>query len=496
MKTELFQRFYKLGETEQRNYLIGLLQVLPVKRHRHGKYDEPNNSRRQCSIAFTVPDGQGSLVRVCKKTFMDIFGITTQKIATLVMKKKSGVTTFVDERGGKRGDSKYSVTERKLVREHINSFPQEVSHYCRTQNGTEKKYLSPDLNIYKLYRAFKLKYPDTTISHRYYYRVFKKDFPNLSFKQPRMDTCKTCDLLNLKSKSSNEEGRKAKVELELHHRKTEAAFQTVKDDFRGSTMPGSDTCTVTMDLQKVFPLPKLTHSAMYYSRQLSCFNFGIHIADSGDGIMCIWHEGQFGRGANQMASSLLQAINSGLLSTYKKKLTIWSDNCAGQLKNKIMLFTYMFLVAIGHFDVIDHKFLISGHSFSASDRDFALIEKRGKKSRIQTVDDVIKVIEEARPSQPFKILNLGEKECYDFNSLASRMINTAKLKISEVSWLRITKDNISKVFYKHTFNTMAPFTEMKILKPGYTQRDLVSLELQPIPKVVALNENKRKIYWM
>lgn len=101
MKTELFQRFHKLGETEQRNYLIGLLQVFLVKCRRHGEYDKPNNSRRQCFIAFTVPDGQGSFVRICKKTFMDIFGITTQKIATLVMKNKSGVTTFVNERDGK-----------------------------------------------------------------------------------------------------------------------------------------------------------------------------------------------------------------------------------------------------------------------------------------------------------------------------------------------------------------------------------------------------------
>lgn len=132
-----------------------------------------------------------------------------------------------------------------MVREHINSFLREVRHYCRTQTGTEKEYLSSDLNIYKLYRAFQMKYPDTTISHRYYYRVFVKDFPNLSFKQPRMDTCKTCDLLNLNSKIINEEGRKAKVELELHHRKTEAAFKAIKDEFRGSTMPGSDNCTVT-----------------------------------------------------------------------------------------------------------------------------------------------------------------------------------------------------------------------------------------------------------
>lgn len=352
--------------------------------------------------------------------------------------------------------------------------------------------MCPDLNILKLYRAFELKYPNTNISRRYYYRVFVKDFPNLSFKLPRMDTCKTCDLLSLKAKGNSEEGRKAKVELELHHRKTEKSFAAVKEDFQNSTMPGSDTCTLTMDLQKVFPLPKLTHSSMYYSRQLSCFNFGMHVADTADGIMCVWHEAESGRGGNQMASCLLQAINLEYLATYKRKLTIWSDNCAGQLKNRMMLFTYIYLIATGHFDIIDHKFLLSGHSFSASDRDFALIEKQAKCAQMQTMDDVLKVIKNARPSKPFKVISMGEHAFFDFATPATEMINTTKLKISEASWIRITKDDIAKVFIKKSFSTMEPFQAIRVLKPGYTVRDIISLELNALSEKIELNANKVK----
>lgn len=43
---------------------------------------------------------------------------------------------------------------------------------------------------------------------------------------------------------------------------------------------------------------------------------------SDDGIMCVWHEGQSGRGENEMASCLLQALNSGLSNTYKCKLCV------------------------------------------------------------------------------------------------------------------------------------------------------------------------------
>ncbi|KAL4131484.1 hypothetical protein QTP88_008792 [Uroleucon formosanum] len=85
---------------------------------------------------------------------------------------------------------------------------------------------------------------------------------------------------------------------------------------------------------------------------------------------------QSGRRGNQIALCLMQAINSGHLSFYKRHLTVWSDNCAGQLKNRMLLFLCIWLVANGTFDTIEHTFFISGYSYSASDRDFATIEKR------------------------------------------------------------------------------------------------------------------------
>ncbi|PSN30187.1 hypothetical protein C0J52_26292 [Blattella germanica] len=63
----------------------------------------------------------------------------------------------------------------------------------------------------------------------------------------------------------------------------------------------------------------------------------------------------------------------------------------------------------GIFDRIEHKFLTSGHSFSSSDRDLALIEKRAKYSKIQTVEDVKTVIAVARPSTPYWVLDTSEK---------------------------------------------------------------------------------------
>lgn len=69
-------------------YLMGLIEILPIQRRRHGAYEDAAMSRRQVSVSFTVPDGKGSHKRVCKKTFMNIFGIQSSKKIELLIKKK------------------------------------------------------------------------------------------------------------------------------------------------------------------------------------------------------------------------------------------------------------------------------------------------------------------------------------------------------------------------------------------------------------------------
>lgn len=61
---------------------------------------------------------------------MNIFGISSQKLATIVWKKKAGDIVFKDKRGGPTS-FKYTHHDRQLVKNHINSFPE--SHYGRAK---------------------------------------------------------------------------------------------------------------------------------------------------------------------------------------------------------------------------------------------------------------------------------------------------------------------------------------------------------------------------
>ena len=60
---------------------------------------------------------------------MDIFGLGRSRLDTIVNKIKSGAMIIKDKRGGKRYQ-KFSDDDRQMIRDHINSIPREVRHYC------------------------------------------------------------------------------------------------------------------------------------------------------------------------------------------------------------------------------------------------------------------------------------------------------------------------------------------------------------------------------
>lgn len=464
---------------------MGLIIVHPVKRRRKSTVEDA--SRKQASVSYTLPTGDGNIAHVCKVTFMEVFGITRRRTLTLVTAKKSGEVVYVEKRGNKVKNRKYTEEDEQCVITHINAFPRDESHYSRARSS--KEYLSQDLSINSLYKSFKLAYPDKNISHRFYFKTFKSKFPNLSFKTPRTDTCSTCDLLNTEIKCQPGDNT-IKKKLELHHRKAERSRAEMKKDHVNSQLPSSDTCTISIDLQQVLSIPALTHTQMYYLRQLSCYNLGIHVGDNNNVLLSMWHEAIHSRGANEIASCLLKAVEANIMCG-KKKLIVWSDNCSGQNKNQMLIYLWLYLIAKGYLDEVNHKFLIVGHSYLSCDRDFALIERKKKKAKCEVPLDLVRVMVEARDKNPFTVRLMQPEDFFDFKTGSRACLNTKKLEISKVQWLCLSKDRPEKVLTKAAFSELEEFHEVNVFKKGVTMDTIVS-SLKPLPPVNGLSEDKKK----
>ena len=100
-------------------------------------------------------------------------------------------------------------------------------------------------------------------------------------------------------------------------------------------------------------------------------------------------------------------------------LQLW-DSCNRHSHDRMLLFIYIWFVTNSTFDTIEHKFLKSGHSYSASD--FITIEKRAKRCKLCNVDNVKRAIPSSRLDRPFKFIDMGKITYFDlYNTLNTQI---------------------------------------------------------------------------
>lgn len=471
---------YKLSDEQQGTYLMNRIDVIPVQRRRHGQYEDTADSKRQCTMTYTVPSNTG-LVQVCAKTFKDIFSLTNRRLQTLNGKKKLGHVAYSDGRGktpsSHKHKQKYTDDDWNLVREHIQSFPRQESHYGR--NKSSREYLSSDLNFHRMHIAFTGKHPESKVEYRFYQRVFRKCFPNLYFGLPKTDTCRVCDMLQCKIKvNETATGQfSIRTQLTLHQKKAQKALGLLTKSMNESQLPASDLCCLSMDLQQVMFCPTLTHSNMFYSRQLSNYNLCVHLGDNNKSYMCMWHEAIAGRGGNEIASCFFKVLKGAI--TAKNKIELWCDNCVAQNKNRMLLMAVIYLVARGCFKTIDIKYLVSGHSYMPCDRDFGVIEKRKRKCTPMVPEEVQEVVRSARVTNPFTVLAMKEEDFFDFGKVADRFLNTTKLQLTKLSWIRVCVDNPTSILVKKSFNEIEEWSECLVFKKSHNLQQVKTLENLP-----------------
>lgn len=375
-KIRFYNNYHNITYDEQSALLKSLMKISEVGRRRDCRNDA--TSRRTCTFKYTIDD-----LEVCRLTFIDTFQITKRRVETIQNKIKNNIDTPIDGRG-KHRNRPHAIPNlvRRMIRQHIDSFPRQLSHYSR--KNSEKECLSPDLSLSKMYSLFIELNPDVKASKTLYEEVFTKEF-NLRFGVPRSDTCKYCDMnyIKLISAKTEEERKNIEIQSNLHHSKADQAYKQLKQD-ADIARKNKNIIVLCVDLQQVLFCPNLTHSSIFYQRQLSNYNFAIHDMGSNDVTMCLWHECQAKRGSTEIASCILKYVVDRFTIMQpgeQRKLIIWSDRCVGQNNNWRVLNLYALLVQSRYFSEINQKFLCSGHSFLPCDRDFALIEKKKKIQR-------------------------------------------------------------------------------------------------------------------
>nr|CAH7730369.1 unnamed protein product [Callosobruchus chinensis] len=361
---EVFRQhlFAQASKVEQDRFLLKFMHTsIPTYRRR----TEPNNLNPKSVVTkYTVRKENGEVVPVCAKYFTNITGVTCNRLAIVARYFLHTGEMPKERRGGDRSTLRdKEITD--LIKAHIKTYKCRESHYSR--NKTCRSYLPPELNINLMWKQ----YCDThteeqSCSLAKFKKIFYNDL-NLGFGNPHTDTCTTCKKFEVRIKQTQDSNKKGdlRTQLKLHKLRAKKFYQLMNKE-------SPNTVKIIFDMQQNQPLPKL--SVGEERKYVSYY---------------VWLETESGRGANEVGTCVQHFLKRlkenfedilGFKPEEKQDLMLFSDSCASQNKNTILMGTLIhFLEQCNTFSNITHVFPVRGHSYMPVDRIFGRIEKQYRK---------------------------------------------------------------------------------------------------------------------
>ncbi|XP_023211752.1 uncharacterized protein LOC111614620 [Centruroides sculpturatus] len=330
----------------------------------------------------------------------------------------------------------------KNVKEHILSFERVESHYCR-RNST-KQYLDGSLNISEMYRLYTdyCREKELPLAKKHIYSTVFHSL-NLSFHQPKKDQC--CICTGYKN-STDTEKLQLQDNYNTHIKEKEMSRAEKTKDIEAAKQD-TNKIACCFDLQAVLPSPCGECSSLYYKRKLSCYNFTIYDISNSKGHCYFWHEGLAKRGSNEIGTCLYKFITS--LPNTVNEVVLFSDNCAGQNKNKFIASLLLYCVNnIDHINTITHKFLIQGHTQNENDSMHSTIEREKRR--------VVKGGTITLPAQWVPVLKLAKKK--------GSVYNVTELDTADIFNLKDLSQQMGNNFSKNENNNLVNWPNIKIIK--------------------------------
>ena len=122
--------------------------------------------------------------------------------------------------------------------------------------------------------------------------------------------------------------------------------------------------------------------------------------------MYMWDKITASRGSQEIPSCCLRHLQN---VTTQNHVIAYSDMCTGQNRNIQMALMWFRIVqsSENNIEIIDHKFLISGHSYLLNDADFGVIEMAlRKKNFLYTPEDCYEIIKQCRRNNKFNLYKM------------------------------------------------------------------------------------------
>ncbi|MEQ2187146.1 hypothetical protein GOODEAATRI_001569 [Goodea atripinnis] len=158
-----------------------------------------------------------------------------------------------------------------------------------------------------------------------------------------------------------------------------------------------------------FPSNPLQPGPMYFLTPWKCGLFGVSCEGLQKQVNFLIDEGMSsGKGNNEVISYMHHFFTH--FGVGETDVDLHCDNCTGQNKNYFMLWYGTWRVAHKLHSTLNIHFLIAGHTKFALDCAFGLIKQAYKSTRVSTLADIAKVVENSSPECRLNIPQLVRLE--------------------------------------------------------------------------------------
>lgn len=476
-----FGKFWQLGDRAlQWNFIVKY--SIKMKKKRCLNQETPNN--RKHTYKYNLPLITGSReshcerVEVCQTMFINTLSVSTRILKT-AWKKYDGSAIVEEDRRGRHDNHKVVINDdmKRSVCDHVKAFDPVESHYIR--KNSKKLYLPGDLTISKMFKMYQEwfdpdKYSTKATKERQYRDIVNSNF-NIGFHVPKKDQCDECHVYRMKKNPTDQE-----KEAFLQHQSNKTVARDLKSkDKKDAEESNGSIVAAVFDFEKVLNCPHGNVSTFYYKRKLSCFNFTIFDMGKKKAVCFMWDETVAKRGANEVASCLLKFIETKV-EQGAKDIRFWSDNCAGQNRNRFVFSLYVY--AAKKYKIrITHRFLQKGHTQNEGDSVHSVIERASQPKTIYSPDEWRLLVRWAKcEGEPYVVCNVTQNDVFDVKSLVNNKVWMKDIKGKKIYWSNIREvhadgSDLNKLFFKYDLTE----SNHDILVVGGNTRNSVQTELKP-----------------
>ncbi|KAJ8966939.1 hypothetical protein NQ314_003216 [Rhamnusium bicolor] len=437
LRQNIFKEYWELADVNrQRDFISKFVDFKKTSRTRRRTHtadnvgennsNEAECSRRQLTFVYHLNNDSKERIQVCKIFFLNTLCICAQVVKTVLHKKLPSGSVVEDKRGKVLKNSQVDDTFKQHVRDHINSFEPIESHYCRKKS--QRLYLPSNLNITKMYGLYQEYCVENKISK----------------------------LLQIE------------YDVHLHNKKL---AKDVKNSDKEKAAHNNTFCAAVFDLQQILPVPKSEVGLCYYKLKLSTYNFTIYSLGNRDCFCYMWYECIAKRGSSEIGSCLLSFVLDHIHKGVKE-FSFYSDNCAGQNRNKFLFSLYNYL-SQKYKITIRHSFMERGHTQNEGDSVHSTIENASRHVPIFSPDQWITLVRTVRKNQPYIVKEISQENIFDLKKLQQdTTLNWDKDDENEkVSWLKIKIIESNSSFpnillFKYEYDNNQLYRKINLLQKG------------------------------